>query len=340
MSGEDTGKIERYLRRQLRDEGLTVVSTERLAGTGLSRTIMPVKTRLSDGTPKDLIFLLHDAASPVPPNRAAETGVMRALSAHPGIKAPYAWGAEDSPEMLGAAFVVTDMLPGTSSPRHLMMPEYRDIAPKIARQSFEILGLLAAVDVAGIDLGPESTVPSRHETHDAALERQERILGENDAGNRPILQAALRYLRRNKPPAPEKLAIVHGDYRVGNYLFDTEGITGVIDWEMVHKGDPLEDLGWSLLPNWEFGARPGLAAGFLTRDEAIAAWETTSGLKVDRAALDWWIAYAHLKAAGIWATSRHMFNSGRSRDVVAAAVGYVIPQEEAALAEYLRSKAA
>lgn len=332
-------RIEAYLRTKLEDEGLSVVATDKVAGAGLSRTVVPVKTRLGDGTAKDFIFLLEDAASPVPPNRAAEFRAMRALSDYPELKVPRAWGAEDSADLLGAAFVVTDMLPGTSSPRQLMKPEYQANAHAIARQGFELLGRLAAIDAAAIDLGPAVATPSPRDVHEAALEQQERILRENDASNRPILQAALRYLRRNPPPPPDKVVIVHGDYRIGNYLFDTQGITGLIDWEMVHKGDPLEDLGWSLLPNWEFGARPGRAAGFLTRDEAIEAWEATSGLKVDREALDWWIAHAHLKAAGIWATSRHMFNSGQSKEVLVAAVGYVIPQPEAHLAEFLRSKA-
>lgn len=336
MMPELTGSIEAYLRRKLEDEALSVVSIDRVAGAGLSRTVIPVKTQLGGGAAKDFIFLLESSASPVPPNRRAEFQAMRALSDHPDLKVPRAWGAEDSLDLLGAPFVVTDMLPGTTSPRQLMKPEYQANARKIAQQGFEILGRLASIDTGDIDLGPEIATPTAQEVHKVELERQERILRENEATNRPILQAALRYLRRNIPLAPDKIAIVHGDYRIGNYLFDAEGVTGVIDWEMVHKGDPLEDLGWALLPNWEFGAHPGLAAGFFTRDEVIAAWESTSGLKVDREALDWWVVYSHVKAAGIWATSRHMFNSGKSEEVLVAAVGQAIPMQEAPLADFLR----
>lgn len=340
MTSELAGAIEAYLRRQLEDERLSVLSTERVTGAGLSRTVVPVKTRLGDGTAKDFIFLLGDAASPVPPNRAAEFAAMRALSDYTELKVPCAWGADDLPDLLGAPFVVTDMMPGTSSPRQLMKPAYCANARKIACEAFQILGRLAALDARDIDLGPQVGSPAAQEVHEAAIKREERILRENATTNRPIIQAALRHLRRNRPPPPARVSIVHGDYRIGNFLFDTEGVTGIIDWEMVHKGDPLEDLGWALMPNWEYGARPGLTAGFLSRDEAIAAWESTSGLRVDREALNWWMVYGHVKAAGIWATAGHMFTSGRSRDVVVAAVGFVIPQEEAALAEYLKSRAA
>lgn len=336
MTTELTSRVEGYLRGKVGDGALTVVSAEHMAGTGLSRTVMPVKARLGDGTPHDFIFLLHEAASPVPPNRSAEFAAMRILSGEPRLKVPRAWGTEESSDLLGAPFVVTDMLPGTSHPKQLMAPAYGTSARAIAHESFAILGHLTTFDAQGTDLGPAVETPSVSEVHEATIDRHEAILRETGAAGRPVLAAALRYLRRRLPRPPERIAIVHGDYRIGNYLFDTDGITGVIDWEMVHKGDPLEDLGWALLPNWEFGTHPGLAAGFLTREEAVTAWESASGLRVDPAALDWWIVLAHVKAAGIWATSGHMFRSGGSREPIVALVGHAIPQQEVHLVEMLR----
>jgi aminoglycoside phosphotransferase (APT) family kinase protein len=175
--------------------------------------------------------------------------------------------------------------------------------------------------------------------HGLQLERMERLLHANQAAAMPITRAALRHLHRTIPPAPRKLSIVHGDYRIGNYLFDASGVTGVIDWEMVHKGDALEDMAWAMLPNWQYASRPGLTAGFLTREEVIAAWERTSGLEVDGDALDWWILFCHVKALSIWVTSRHMFASGKTREIMMGMVGVGLPEkQESYMAHILKGR--
>ena len=43
-------------------------------------------------------------------------------------------------------------------------------------------------------------------------------------------------------------AVVHGDFRMGNFLIDRDGLTAVLDWELAHRGDPVEDLGLALRP--------------------------------------------------------------------------------------------
>ena len=51
-------------------------------------------------------------------------------------------------------------------------------------------------------------------------------------------------------PEQEGAAIVHGDYRLGNMLVDSDGgIAAVLDWELCTLGDPLADLGY-VINNW------------------------------------------------------------------------------------------
>ena len=89
-------------------------------------------------------------------------------------------------------------------------------------------------------------------------------------------------------------------------------IHGVLDWEMSHLGDPLEDLGWSLQPVWSFG-RAGKAGGLCNPAEAVAIWERASGLKADPAALHWWTLFNCVKGQGIWVGSAAAFNRGGNR---------------------------
>ena len=58
------------------------------------------------------------------------------------------------------------------------------------------------------------------------------------------------------PTGPPRTAttIVHGDLRLGNVIVDEHGLAAAIDWELVHVGDPLEDLAWLCVKAWRFGA--------------------------------------------------------------------------------------
>ena len=110
----------------------------------------------------------------------------------------------------------------------------------------------------------------------------------------------IRWLKRNPPPPAQKISVVHGDYRTGNFLVDDDGdIRAILDWEMSHLGDPLEDLGWAIDPLWA-GADPARPGGMIPRADAIRIWEKASGLKADPKALHWWEIFASLKGAAIW----------------------------------------
>ena len=52
-------------------------------------------------------------------------------------------------------------------------------------------------------------------------------------------------------PKKSDISIVHGDYRIGNLMYDInlKSIKAVLDWELSTIGDPLADLGW-LLSYW------------------------------------------------------------------------------------------
>jgi aminoglycoside phosphotransferase (APT) family kinase protein len=129
---------------------------------------------------------------------------------------------------------------------------------------------------------------------------------------------------------------VHGDYRSGNFLFDSDGkIRAILDWEMAHLGDPLEDLGWALDPLWAHGdwSRP---AGLIARADAIATWEAASGLKADPGALAWWETFASLKGLAIWISAACEYAEGRNTDAVNAFSGwYCLAFHNKVLAERL-----
>ena len=133
----------------------------------------------------------------------------------------------------------------------------------------------------------------------------------------PIAKGAIRWLRRNPPPPPKKIAVVHGDYRTGNFLYDDEGeLKTILDWEMCHLGDPLEDIAWAADPLWAFNdPRPG---SMIDRDKALAIWSEHSGIEIDPVALRWWEVFSAVKGLAIWISAGKEYEAGNNVDPIMA----------------------
>jgi aminoglycoside phosphotransferase (APT) family kinase protein len=119
------------------------------------------------------------------------------------------------------------------------------------------------------------------------------------------LAYAFDWLRRRAPVA-DRVAIVHGDLRFGNLLYEDGRLTALLDWEMVHLGDPLEDLGWVYRRIWT----PERSLPF---EEFLAAYEAESLLlgwrhPVDADRLRWYQAFSEVKHAVISLTAARSFH--------------------------------
>jgi hypothetical protein len=136
----------------------------------------------------------------------------------------------------------------------------------------------------------------------------------------PTFELAFRALEAERPPAPRR-ALVHGDFRMGNLMVGADGVTGVLDWELAHLGDPVEDLGWLCVPAWRF-TRPDRPAGGLgTREELAAAYERHSGNAVDTATLAWWELAGTLRWGVICVMQAFTHLSGERRSIEHAVIG-------------------
>src|SRR5262249_60610263 len=103
----------------------------------------------------------------------------------------------------------------------------------------------------------------------------------------PVFELAFRVLEAARPAAT-RWALVHGDFRMGNLMVGAAGLTGVLDWELAHVGDPVEDLGWLCVPAWRFTRPDRPAAGLGGRGQLLAAYERHAGLAVGPSVLGWW----------------------------------------------------
>jgi aminoglycoside phosphotransferase (APT) family kinase protein len=204
------------------------------------------------------------------------------------------------------------------------------LAPQVA----DFLARLHAVDwrargLAFLAAGaPEAQAPARRE-----VERWAGRIAQSGIAPDPVVVEALAWLRAEAPSC-EELVLLHGDYRLGNWLVERAGpatrLTGVLDWEMVHLGDPHEDLAWCISHLWRAGTPR--AAALLPPEELLALYARASGRKVDPARLRYFEVLAVVKMAAIMLTGIRAFRDGRTADLRMAIFDHQLPFLHALLA--------
>ncbi len=134
----------------------------------------------------------------------------------------------------------------------------------------------------------------------------------------PAAEWAIRWLKDNCPIAP-RVAIVHGDYRTGNFLEKDGQITAILDWELVHLGDPHEDLGWASLPMYMGGTKH---IGRLCEPEWFyERFSEKVGFEASMKSVIYYRAFSLLKLAATHMAAARCFEEGRFNDMRMPAMG-------------------
>jgi aminoglycoside phosphotransferase (APT) family kinase protein len=323
--------LEAYLRQRWPELArLEVTDVQQIPG-GASRETFRVAVRFSEGDTtrtRGLILRRDPVSSLIDTERALEYRTYAAVYGT-SVPVPEPLVLEETPGPLERPFSIMAEIPGcqTAAGAFAVDP-LRALRPHIAEQKWTILGRLAAMDVADLGVGDFMPVPERSECAARELAYWKRVIGQDALHPQPVAEATIRWLERNLPPAAVKLALVHGDYRSGNFLYDGAGtIHGILDWEMAHVGDPLEDLAWSLDPLWSWTEKH-LAGNLVPRAQAIAIWERASGIAVDRSAFRWWQVFASLKALAIWISSTQDFAEGTTKEPILAVAGWIMTDRQ------------
>src|SRR2546430_1988875 len=220
-------------------------------------------------------------------------------------------GRFDSPGMLMAH------VEGTSvAPRILRKPEYEPAREKLPEQLAQALARIHAIERAALDgvLPAASADPAVAQIEE--WERQLHEIGEP----LPAVELGLRWLRANSPE-PAESRLVHGDFRLGNFIVDETGLAAVIDWELAHLGDPAEDIGWLCIRSWRFGNDDRPVAGLGDLDEFISSYEGAGGAEVDRERVRYWETFGNVKWAVICARQAHDHLTGLRRSHELASLG-------------------
>jgi aminoglycoside phosphotransferase (APT) family kinase protein len=322
-------QIAAYLQHQMpRARDIEVSPPVRIPG-GASRETWSFDATWREGkarTGRGFILRRDPEASLLETERYVEFRVYQILH-DTDVPVPEVFWLETDPRWLERPFFVMGRLPGQASPQALVATNFNGRADAIAQQKVEILARIHQLDwrALGLDfLGPPEG-PDRCAAME--IDRWERILRQQALEPQPVLELALAWLKAHQPVA-QRITLVHADYRTGNFLVEGDRITGVLDWEMVHLGDPLEDVAWACLRAWRW-AGDSRIGGLLPRDEFYRRYEAASGLHVDPDAIRFWEVLGNLKLAVIFLTGARSFCEARSHDVIHAYTAYINPEIEA-----------
>lgn len=226
----------------------------------------------------------------------------------------------------GEDYLVMTRVAGDSNPRQLVTADAfaearRAIIPQLA-SNLALIHTITPGEVAG---APGMRGPAPGEDGLTAARRQVEADYRADLLNpHPAIEWAFRWVDRvihDLPPAGREPCLVHGDFRIGNIMYDERGLTGILDWEGTHIGEPEEELAWFCTRVWRFG-RHGLEAGGITsREDWVRAYEGASGQSVDRNRLAAWEVLQNIRWAQITMMQARAHLDGHTVSHELAAIG-------------------
>jgi aminoglycoside phosphotransferase (APT) family kinase protein len=229
-----------------------------------------------------------------------------------GVPSPQVLHVLRPQDELGTGFVMA-RVEGETIPRKILRDDaFAKARPRLARQLGQVLSVIHGLDLQGLPELRRMTAGQEI----AELERDYRSFD----WPRPVFELALRWLRDHDPGPPKGITLVHGDFRHGNLIIGPEGLRAVLDWELAHTGDPMEDLGWICVNSWRFGEIDKPVGGFGTREELFAGYEA-AGRSVDADRVMFWEVMGTLRWGVMCCGMMQRFRRGPEHSVERAMIG-------------------
>jgi aminoglycoside phosphotransferase (APT) family kinase protein len=229
-----------------------------------------------------------------------------------GVPSPRVLHVLEPQDELGVGFIM-ERVEGETIPRKILRDgQFAQARPKLARQLGKVLALIHGLELPQLPELRQMTAAKEI----AELERDYRGFD----WPRPVFELALRWLCDHDPGPSGETTLVHGDFRHGNLIIGPDGVRAVLDWELAHTGDPMEDLGWICVNSWRFGEIDKPVGGFGSREELFAGYEE-AGRRVDPARVTFWEVMGTLRWGVMCCGMMQRFRSGPEHSVERAMIG-------------------
>jgi len=318
--GEMVRRLIGFIRAEGRFDSVAIENFRRMPG-GASREIWSFDCAMQRGgetTRRAMVLRRDPGAHNISTNRRHEFMVIRAAFEE-RIPVPEVFWVSEDPAVLGSAFFIMERIDGETLARRLLRDDtYARAREVMPVQLADILAKIHRID------------PVKHKLDflaepgdNAALtevKRYEENFRRLALEPHPAFELAFRWLLKRFPKTPRK-TLVHGDYRIGNVIFGPEGVRSILDWELAHLGDPMEDVGWMCVRAWRFGNDQKPVGGLGTREDFFRAYEKASGIDVDPEAARFWEVFGNLRWGIITISQARTHIDGFVKSVELASIG-------------------
>lgn len=266
---------------------VTVTGMDRLSG-GASRQSWAVDLITAKGPRR--VVVQRKRPGGLGAAMGLEANLVR-LAGDAGVPVATVLADTDDPSHLGGGAMVVDHVAGESvASRLLRQPDFAHARAVLPVQAAVALAAIGRMD-ADADGDAEAGAAGLR------LDDQLELIAALHRGldrPQPVFELALRWLAAHRPEPPPTPRVVHGDYRLGNFMVDAGGLVAVLDWELAHLGDPAEDLAWACVKAWRFGG-DGVALGLADINAWVDAYVEAGGDRPDDHRLRWWLVFGTLR---------------------------------------------
>lgn len=272
--------------------GVQIAGWKRVFG-GNARQAFAFDATWPDGRAMACIMLRQVAAKHVDSDTAAEYAVLRSMNGS-HVRAPAAIALDADGSVTGAPSIVLQRIDGEAG------------AVPFLNQPDRAIGRALTEDLA------RATADLHRFDWQAATDEADPVLAQIaywDANFRnhrlephPVLAWLFGWLRRHAP-RPARLALVHGDLRPGNFLYEGARVNALLDWEMAHIGDPAEDIAWIYRALWS-------PERFVPIEQFLDVHAQQAGFAIPRRSVTFYRIFSEAKFASISLAAAHSFASG------------------------------
>ena len=243
-----------------------------------------------------------------------------------GAPVPIILAVSKNEEELGDSYIM-HFVEGESIARKILRDkEYKKALPILAYQCGEAIAKIHNVDINNFSFLPKKPAEDQLEDLYSTYQSFEQPS--------PVFEYAYLWLKEQDFGNFQE-SLVHGDFRLGNIIVNEDGLQSIIDWELAHIGNPLQDLGWVCGNSWRFGKNDKVVGGFGELEDLLEGYNSVSKLRVNKEMVRCWQVFGTFRWGVICLIQAYAHLNGTINSIEKAAIGRRVSETEIDIVDLL-----
>lgn len=320
---EDLGNI---LKEKLANTSIEgeIVNLEPLTG-GASKEIWKFEVNANGKSDRYILRRGSGVEGPLAIKTSDEAKIQKTVRKL-GAQVPEIVAVSSLDEELGDAYIMKFVYGESIARKILRDEEYKNTLPKLAFECGQSIAKIHQADIAEFSFLPKKTVKEQlsdlYETYTLFNQPS------------PVFEYTYLWLKEQNFGEIDD-ALVHGDFRLGNIIVSQDGLQSIIDWELAHVGNPLQDLGWICGNSWRFGNTDKVVGGFGNLEDLLDGYNSVSKYQVDAETVKAWQVFGTFRWGVICLIQASAHLNGTINSVEKAAIGRRVSETEIDIVDLL-----